>query len=211
MQARPPRLGPAVLLHTVLGIFCRDCACDGRVKTTAKEHSVRHVRHQLALYGSHESLAQLPGIGRVVPDCIILKPVPCVPPCHLPVRTPVIVSREERLIFVAETFEGLELACDIDCPVLVPADVERNNPDRVPCHQQSVLFLIVKGECENAVKVIQKADALLFIKGENDFTVRACLEIILPGKTPADVLMVVDLTVDSEDFLSVRGIERLSS
>jgi hypothetical protein len=42
------------------------------------------------------------------------------------------------------------------------------------------------------------------IQRKNHLTVRARLKLVLPGKTAANVLVIVYFTVDSEDLFTVR-------
>ena len=119
----PPGCCPAVVLDTLLGETSRNGADYGRIQTAAEENSIRHVRHELSPYRGNEGLPELFHISRVVLDIVVLKPVTLVPGSHFPIPAPIIMTGQERLVLIAETLQGLELAADIDGAVLVASDI----------------------------------------------------------------------------------------
>jgi hypothetical protein len=130
---------------------------------------------------------------------------------HLSFPTPIIVSRKERLITLTLPFQSLQLGGDIYRPVIVITDIKGNDTDRVTGNEEGILLLIIEHKGKDATEVLQEINAFLTIQGENHLTVAARLEVILSGKLPSDVLMVIYLPIDGKNLFPVRREQRLSS
>ena len=121
------------------------------------------------------------------------------------------MTRKERLVAVAESFQSLELAGNVNGSVSVVTNVKRDNSDRVAGDQESVLFAVIKGECIDSVYVLEKVQTLLFVKSQNDFAVRTRAERVLACKFIPYCLMVINLSVDCQHLAAVGRIQRLPS
>ena len=179
VKPRPPGCCPAVVLDTLLGETCRNGADYGRIQTAAEENSIRHVRHELSPYRGNEGLPELFHIGGIVLYIVILKPVTLVPGSHFSIPAPVIMTWQERLVLIAESLQGLELAADIDGAVLVAADIKRNDSYRITGNEIGILLAVIQGKCVNAVEIFEKVNALLLVKSQDNLAVRAGLKLVL--------------------------------
>ena len=75
-----------------------------------------------------------------------------------------VVSGQERLVTLALSFEGLQLAGDIDRAVAIIADIKRYDADGVAGYQELVAFLVVEDKGKDAVKLLQHpADLLMSV------------------------------------------------
>ena len=63
------------------------------------------------------------------------------------------MSRQERLVFVAETFKCFQLAGQILDAVLVMSYILWYDSDGVAGYQDIVLFFVIKGEGKNSIQV----------------------------------------------------------
>ena len=86
---------------------------------------------------------------------------------------------QERLVLIAESLQGLELAADIDGAVLVAADIKRNDSYRITGNEICILLAVVQGKCVNAVEIFEKVNALLLVKSQDNLAVRAGLKLVL--------------------------------
>ena len=116
---------------------------------------------------------------------------------------------EERLVRVAETFEGFQLAGAIDAAFPVVSDVEGDDTDGVAGDEEGVLLLIVEREGEDAVQVLQEGGAFVAVEREDDLAVASRLEVVASGIPRTDVAVVVNLAVHGQNLFPVRGVERL--
>ena len=149
------------------------------------------------------------GSGVVTLYGTVFGPVAFVPALHFAFTTPVVVSGKERLIFVAEAFKGFQFAAYVDVPLLVTADVERNDAYGVAGDQEVVGLFVIKGEGEDAVQFFEEVDTLVLVEGDNDLAVRACPEGVLPGITGTDLTMVIDFAIHGKDLPAVGRVEGL--
>ena len=203
VQTRPPGIGFVASLDSLCGIHIGNGRNYRTVQSAREQNSVGHVAHQLALDGGLQRVAKCGRIGTAVFNCLILKPVARPPALHTALAAAVVMAWQEGLVAVAEAFESLEFAGRIHSSVGIEPNVERNDADWVAGNQKLVAFFVVKGKGENAVQIFQKVDSLFFIQGENDFAVGPRLESVGVGHLLANLLVVVNLTVDGQNLLAV--------
>lgn len=77
--------------------------------------------------------------------------------------------------------------------------------------EESVLLLVIKSKCENAVKVFQKVNALVAVKRQNNLAVAARLKIITSLISFPYFLMIINLAVHSQHLLAIGREQRLTS
>ena len=211
MQPRPPGRTLPVILDTARSIGGSDRAYYRRIQTAAEQNSVRDIRHQLPLDSFRQSLPDQRRIRRSILDRIIISPVTAIPFSDHAFAAPEHASRRERLEFGAAALKGLHLACDHQQAVSGMTDVERNHAYRIPGDKILVFFLIIQNKRKNTAEIFQESGALFLIQRQNDFTVRACAEIIISAQFIPQRLMVIDLSIDSQNLASVGRIERLAA
>ena len=79
----------------------------------------------------------------VVLHVFVVVPVAFIPFHLLSFAADIVVSGQERLVFVAETFKSLQLAGAVHHSVVVFAYVKWNHADRVAGNDEIVLLLVV--------------------------------------------------------------------
>ena len=121
------------------------------------------------------------------------------------------MTGQEGLIALTLAFKGFQFGGHIDGAVAVVTDVEGNDTNGVAGNQELVALLIVEYEGENTAEVFEEVDALLTIESEDNLTVRTRLKLVLSGKAAADLLMVIDLAVHSQNLLTVWAVKRLAA
>ena len=101
---------------------------------------------------------------------------------------------------------------------MVVAYIKRYDADGIAGHEERAVLHIVEREGEDAGETLEErrerralGGGLPFtVQGEDDLTVGTRLILIFLGRG-ADVLMVVDLTIDGEHLLLVGGEEGLTA
>ena len=119
VQSRPPGLASSVILDTVLRETGRNGTGNRRIQAAAQQHTVRHVRHKLAFHSPDKGLPEFRDIGLIVLHGVIVEPVAAIPAHHTAVPAPPVMARQERLIFLAEAFEGLQFAGHVNRAVRI--------------------------------------------------------------------------------------------
>ena len=131
VELRPPRSGLPVGFDAVCRKLPRYGRNDGTVQSAGEQHAIGNVAHQLAAYGSFQGItygfylygiavstvrdfSSVTGVmGIIVLHVRVVHPITGVPTRHLPFLATVIMSRQERIVFVAETFKCFQFAGQI--------------------------------------------------------------------------------------------------
>ena len=115
------------------------------------------------------SLCQLFGSLLVVVDMVFLlhggifKPVAFVVALHAWSLAVVVMSRQERFVMVALSFEGLEFGSHHHLAVVVVAYIEWYYANGVACYQKLIVLCIVESESKNTVQFFKHlADAGMY-------------------------------------------------
>ena len=211
VEPGPPRPVAVVRLDAPVGEFPRHGRDDRRVETSRQQYAVGHVGHQLPLDGRFEGGAQGRNVGAGLFHGVVFEPVAIVPADHFPLFARPVVARQEGLDRGADPFEGFQLRGHVELLVAVPADVERDDADRIAGDQVTVVRFVVESESEDAADLFEQSDAHFLVKGQDHLAVRACPEIVLPGQLVADFPMVVYLAVDGQHQFPVAAEEGLSA
>ena len=211
VELRPPGPVAVVRFDAPVGVFLGDGRDDRRVEAARQQYAVGYVRHELPLDGRFQRLAQRLYVGAVVLHGVVLEPVALVPAHHFPLAARPVVPGQERPDGAAYPFEGFLFRCDVELLVAVPADVERDDADRVAGDQVFVLFDVVQREGEDAADFFQQPDAQLAVERQDHLAVRACLEIVFAGQLGADLLMVVYLAVHGQHLFPVAAEQGLTA
>ena len=143
VQTGPPGGRKPVGLDAARRIFLRDGRDYRAVEAAGEEHAVGHVAHKLAPDGAFERIAQLFRRGGVVFHSLVVEPVAHVPALHAALGAEVAVAGEERLVAVAKSLEGFQLAGHVDFAVGVAADVEGHYAYRVAGYEEAVFRAVV--------------------------------------------------------------------
>ena len=111
----------------------------------------------------------------------------------------------------ADFAHGLLEDCGIDFAIGIITDIQWYYADGIPGNQESVFLRIIEREGEDAAQLFQEIRSLVAVQGKDDLAVAPCLEVVLPGITAANVLMIIDFTVHGQNQLPVRGKQGLTT
>ena len=211
MEARPPGPRLRIVLDAHRAELLGNRRDHRRIQAAGQQHAVGNVGHQLALHRRLQRRAELRRVGRIVLDRVVGHPVAGVPALHARLLAPIAVAGKEGLVALALALQGLQLGSHVHLPVRIVADIQRDDPDRVPGDQEGVLLRVVEREGEDAAQLLQEIRSLVAVEREDDLAVAAGLEFILPGVAAADLLVVVYLAVHRQHLLPVRGNQRLAA
>ena len=203
MQTGPVGLGLAVILDAVFAELLRQCRDDTTVKTTAQQHTIGHVTHQLALHGSSKSITDSLHRSRIILHVIIVEPVTLIVALHTWLLAPVVVTGQEGFEALALSLKGLEFAGHINSAVGIITNIKRYHTNGVSGNEEFVALLVVEHKGKDAAEVFEEVDAFLAVEGKDDLTVATRLEVIRSSKAATNLLMVIDLTVDSQHLLAI--------
>ena len=209
VQLRPPGGIAAAAFDASVGELLGYGRDDRRIESARKQHAVRHVGHQLPADGLLECRAELGDVGLVVLHGVVVEPVAAVPAHHPTLLRRPVVARQEGLDRRADPFESLQLRGDVELFVAVPADVERDDADRVAGDQILVVFDVVEGEGEDAADLFEHPEPHLAVEGQDHLAVGTGHEVVLRGQFGADLAVVVDFAVDGQHELSVTTVQGL--
>ena len=203
VQTGPVGLGLRVVLDTHLTVFLGNGRDDAGVESAREQHAIRDVGHQLALHGILQGVVDSLDRGRIILHGLIFEPVALVVALHAGVGTPVVMAGEERLVVLALSFERFQFGGHIHLAVGIATDIKRNHTDRIAGNQELICLFVVEHEGKDAAQVFEEVNALLTIERQDNLTVAARLELILSGIAATDILMVVNLSIDSQDLFPV--------
>lgn len=79
----------------------------------------------------------------------------------------------------------------------------------VTTNQISILLGIVEDEGKNTVDLVEKGRALLLVLGQDNFAVRASLELEIDAERLFQLFMIINFAVYGQDVGSFRVVERL--
>ena len=113
------------------------------------------------------------------------------------------MTGQERLVVLALSFERFQFGGHIHLAVGIATDIKGNHTDGVAGNEKLVGLLIVEHEGKDAAQVLEEVNTFLAIERQDDLAVGARLELILPSIAAADILMVIDLAIDSQDLFPV--------
>ena len=119
VQTGPPCILFIICFNAFGGIFLGYGGDDGTVQSPGEQYAVGYVAHQLTLYRLFQSLVDCLDGCVVVLHCGEVCPVTDVPAMHLSFLTPIVVSGQERFVFITEAFECFQLTCTVDMSILV--------------------------------------------------------------------------------------------
>ena len=203
VQTGPVGLGLGVVLDTHLTVFLGNGRDDAGVETAREEHTIGHVGHQLTPDGILQCIVDSLDRGRIILHGIIFEPVALVVALHAWVGTPIVMTGQERLVVLALSFERFQFGGHIHLAVGIATDIKGNHTDGVAGNEKLVGLLIVEHEGKDAAQVLEEVNTFLAIERQDDLAVGARLELILSGIAAADILMVIDLAIDSQDLFPV--------
>ena len=176
VESGPPGLARAPVLHPSATVACREGADQGGVETAGEQHAVRDVGHELPLDRPLQRLAQADRVLALSRHRLELAPRR-MPVAHgsadLAVQD---VARRELLDVAAGLHQGLHFGGHEQVSLLVVAHVERHDADRVPGDYVPVPSLVVEGEGEDPVQVVEEVEVTALVERQDDLAVRARLE-----------------------------------
>ena len=115
------------------------------------------------------------------------------------------MTRQERFVALASPFQGFQLAGDVNFAVcVIKPDIQRNHADRIAGNQEGVFLRVIEHEGEYPAEFFQEIRSLFAIQCQDDLAVASCLEIILPGISPTDLLVVVDFAIHGQHQFPIR-------
>ena len=113
------------------------------------------------------------------------------------------MAGQERLVFVAQSFKGFQLAGAIQGTVSITANIERYDADRVTGNEKFIAFLVVESKGKDTAQPFDEIRAITTVEGEDDLAVTARLKLIFAVKVGADVTVVVYFTVYGQNLFAV--------
>ena len=221
MQTRPPCTAAVIILDSVLGISLCNCRYYAGIQAAGEEYTVGHIAHKLPFNCTAECLANIFAASRIILDSVKLHPVALVISSHFPLAAPIVMTRQERLETLALPFQGFKFRSDIHFTVRVITDVQRYHANRVACNQETVSDAVVQGKCIDAAERLQHLCYAfvgnltfichLLVECKYHLAVATGKKTVFPGKAPADILMIVNLSVDSQHQCLVWREEGLTA
>ena len=184
---------------------------DTAVETTTQQYTIGHVTHQLTLHGGSKSVADSINGSSVILHGIVLHPVALIVALHAWFLAPVVVAWQEGFEALTLSLEGLEFAGHIDSTVSIVTDIKRYDANGVTGNEEFVALLVIEHKGKDAAEVFEEVNAFLAIEGKDDLTVATRLEVIFSSKAATNLLMVINLTIDSKDLLAVGREQRLTA
>ena len=97
----------------------------------------------------------------------------------------------------SEAFQPLQLGGDHEVSDVVVTDVKGDDAYRVAGNQVNIFLLVVEGEGEDAVQILDEMDAFLAVEGQYHLAVGAGLELVFVFEPLPQLAMVVNLAVDA--------------
>jgi hypothetical protein len=164
----------------------------------------------------------------IVFDSIIAEPVALIVAFHAWLLAPVVVTWQEWLVTLALAFQSFEFAGHIDSAISVITNVKRYNTDRVTGNEEFIRLLVVEHKGKDAAELFQHPANLFVsattplalrrgaggeapIQGEDDLTIATRLKLILTSIATTNLLVVIDLAIDSQHLFAVWREQRLST
>ena len=150
----PPGLFAASAFDAAVGEFLATAEMIDEVEPAREQHAVRDVGHQLPFHGRFEGAC-----GRECRRRSLSRHRSRTSRAgtsdHLPSLRRPVVSRQEGLDRGADPFEAFRLRGDVELLVAVPADVERNDADRIAGDEVFVALDVVEREGEDAADLFR--------------------------------------------------------
>jgi hypothetical protein len=113
------------------------------------------------------------------------------------------VARQERLVALTLSFEGLEFTGHIDGTISIITNIERYDTNGVTGYEELVLLFVVEHKGKDAAEVFEEVDAFLTVESKDYLAVATGLKLILAGIAATNLLVVINLTIDSQYLFTV--------
>ena len=221
MQLWPPGSFFWVRFNTFFREFLSDCSNNRRVQTTRKQYTIRYIRHQLSFYSRFQTITNFFN-NRRIDDfpfviscfwswfyCIVRFPIPFVPFSWFFVFRIEIRAVREFFNCLAFTFQSFQFWTNIVSALFIPTLIKWNYTNFITSNKISFVFAVIQSKSKNTAKLFNhfgkvSAFAILFIKRNNSFTVRTCLESIFSFKFFTNIFVIINFTVSRKnDFLII--------
>jgi hypothetical protein len=113
------------------------------------------------------------------------------------------VARQERLVALTLAFQSLEFTGHIDGAVAVISYIKRYHTNGVTGYEELVLLFVVEHKGKDAAEVFEEVDAFLTVESKDYLAVATGLKLILAGIAATNLLVVINLTIDSQYLFTV--------